>query len=229
MDIIKNRIKLYLFGLFFIASCVENSDIGLQINGIVLQFNSKLSVNGQKIILELGDEFDFSNNLTLTNLKLDSTITDKNGQYRFQYKEQPRKQYRIKVPQGYIIANEPPVGGSSIIDNRSVITDTIYIGKAASIRLTFRNNNLLDGDKLIGINWNYQNPFIQFPIEIVQSSSLAVNGYFPDNFTITREYLSEINKSLTIKYKVDRGGLITEYQDIVYLIEQELVEQIIEY
>lgn len=211
-----------------LTSCVDNSEIGLQINGIVLHFDSKLSVNGQKIILELCDEFDFLNN-SLTNLKLDSTITDKNGKYRFQYKEQPRKQYIIKLPRGYIIANGLPLGGGSIIVNRKIIADTIYIGKAASIKLTFRNNNLQDGDKLIGINWNYANPFIQFPIEIVQSSLLAVNGKFPDDFTITREYLSDINKSLTINYTVDRSGIITQYQDIVYLIEQETVEHQIGY
>jgi hypothetical protein len=161
---IRKIIQLYLFGLFMI-SCVDNSETALQINGIVLQFDSKLSISEQKIILELGDEFNFFNELELTNSKLDSTITDNNGQYRFQYKENSRKQYRIKLPRGYIIANEPPIGGGSMIDNRKIITDAIYIGKSASIKLTFRNDNLLDGDKLIGINWNYENPYIQIPFE----------------------------------------------------------------
>lgn len=208
---------------------MDNSEMDLQINGIVMTFDSKLSVGGQKIIIELGDEFYFSNNLPLTNSKLDSTITDNNGQYRFKYKEQSRKLYRIKLPRGYIIANKPSIGIVNIIDNRKIITDTIYIGKSASIKLTFKNNNLQDGDRLIGINWLYKNPYIQIPFEIIQDYSLVINGKFPDDFTVIREYLSDINKSLTINYTVDRNGIITQYQDTVNLIEQATVDHIIEY
>ena len=219
--------NLLLIVMSILLGCSRDQEY-LTISGVALNYDTQKAEADRKITIELGDEFQISD-FTLTNVKTQSTVTDNKGNFKFVFADESRKLYRLQMADGYVIANEPPVL-ATIIDNRSSIVDTLYIGKSAGLRLIIKNDDPNDGDSY-AFSIAYKNPYSSGLLPMIYSTSqiIAQMRKDPNDYQLENHFIYGLNPEVTVNFTLTKGDITTTSSTNVKLVEQMTTDHLIEF
>lgn len=222
--------------LLVLAACTSEPNQDVLINGVLINYNSKIGVPNAKVFIELGSEVSGMNPETsiadggtyFTNSVMDSAISNSLGRFSFKANIAKNKIYRF-VTKDFVTLNMDYQVAKFL--NAKQTTDSLLIGSASNLKLIVKRKDPKDGDAIqisatcLPANKIGFSRFCTFSIDN-RVGSLPTT---PKQNSIVFQFLSDVYKEATLNIAITKDQQTVSTTKVIPLKDKSTVEYVVEY